>query len=88
MDKRRWWSVLSSLAAAGAMALFLAPLPSEAVLEVKAVVKLYSGGQQVARWEALDTGEMDGDSLVFHIKDGTQRREVRIRGDFSVEEIR
>lgn len=88
MNKQRWWSVLSSLAALGAMAFFLAPLPSEAVLEAKAVVKLYSGGQQVAQWEALDTGEMDGESLVFHVKEGNQRREVRIRGEFSVEEIR
>lgn len=88
MNKQRWWSVLSSLAAVGAMAFFLAPLPSEAVPEVKAVVKLYSGGEQVALWESLDTGEMDGDSFVFHVKEGNERREVRIRGDFSVEEIR
>lgn len=88
MNKQRWWSFLSPLAALGAIAFFLAPLPSEAVLEAKAVVKLYSAGKQVAQWEALDTGEMDGDLLVFHVKDGNERREVRIRGEFSVEEIR
>ena len=51
----------------------------------KAVVKLYSSGQVVGTWEALDVGTVEGDSLVFTIDRG---KTVRISGTYSVETIK
>ena len=51
----------------------------------KAVVKLYSNGQVVGKWEALDSGTIESNSIMFTIDRG---RVVRINGTYSVETIK
>jgi len=54
-----------------------------------AIVKLYSDGQQVAQWNALDTGYNDGGCFVFHVKKSVHSREVKICGGvFTVESVK
>jgi hypothetical protein len=50
-----------------------------------AKVRLYSDGQVVGEWEAQGEGRVEGDTLVFSVRKGTQDLEVRIRGTFSYE---
>ena len=50
------------------------------------VVKLYSAGNTVATWEALDLGQVDGQTAIFTVGDDLIRRQVRISGTFSIEE--
>jgi hypothetical protein len=47
-------------------------------------VRLYSGGEVVGTWEALDLGRVEGESLVFPVEDGVGTRQVRIAGTWSV----
>ena len=51
------------------------------------VVKLYSGSNMIATWEALDYGKIDGESLEFHFGDRKYPSRVRISGTYSVEEF-
>ncbi len=61
------------------------PFPSNADLDTKAIVRLYSGEQIVGEWKASGLGRMDGTSFVFPVKHGVVNLEVRINGTFSVE---
>ncbi len=49
-------------------------------------VKLYSGNNVVATWNALDWGYADGQTLVFTVGEQNHPTRVRINGTFSVEE--
>ena len=51
------------------------------------VIKLYSGNNVVATWEALDWGTFDGQSLTFNVGDRHTPKRVKITGTFSVEEF-
>jgi hypothetical protein len=51
------------------------------------VVKLYSGANMVATWNALDWGYADGQTLVFTVGEQSHPTRVRINGTFSVEEV-
>ncbi len=55
---------------------------SHAGIWKQAIVKLYSDGQVVGTWEAVDLGKVEGNSLVFTIQDN---KKVRICGTYSVE---
>ncbi len=60
--------------------------PADAVgVNDTSTVRLYSGGVVVGEWTAQGTGRVEGDTLAFVIKDGIDRRNVRIRGTYSVE---
>lgn len=50
------------------------------------LVKLYSADRVVGTWEALDYGNVDGQSLEFHVGNRSFPTRVRINGTFSVEE--
>ena len=69
----------------GSGALLLMPAASDAQLEEKAVVKLYSGDSLVGVWKATGPGRLEGGAYVFPIKVGVRDQEVRIHGTFSVE---
>ncbi len=69
----------------GGSALLLTPGASDAQLEQKAVVKLYSGDSLVGEWKATSFGRMEGGAFVFPVKVGVRDQEVRIHGTFSVE---
>ena len=53
----------------------------------RAIVKLYSGGQLVATWDATSIGHMDGNTLLFAIGTAPSSTQVRISGTFSVENV-
>lgn len=57
-------------------------------LRTVAIVRLYSDGKLVGRWQAIDRGRMDGHCYVFHVKKGVREPEVRVCGTFVVEAIR
>ena len=63
------------------------PGDSDADLDTKAIVKLYSGGTLVGEWKAAGQGQMDQNGFVFPVKDGVRNLRVIIKGTFSVETI-
>ena len=54
---------------------------------VVAVVKLYSGGEVVGKWDAISIGKVEGDTYVFTTAHGVKEPQIRIRGAYSVETI-
>jgi hypothetical protein len=52
----------------------------------KCIVKLYSGSTVVGTWEALNFGQVEGETLVFTIGNDINPKKVRISGPWSVEE--
>ncbi|MDJ0785991.1 MAG: hypothetical protein QNK05_04245 [Myxococcota bacterium] len=59
--------------------------PSEASVFETAVVRLYSAGKVVGEWEAVGPGKVEGQSLVFPVRQGVQELDVRIQGTWSFE---
>ena len=57
---------------------------SQAGLFSNATVKLYSNGQVVGTWVAVDIGKVQGNSLVFTLNNDKDK-EIRICGTYSIE---
>ncbi len=60
---------------------------SEKTVEVTEQVKLYSNGKLIGEWRGIGRGQMEGDTYIFNIDRGAFSREMRIRGDFTVETL-
>lgn len=56
-------------------------------IKTKAIVTVYSDGKEIAKYEAIDEGQMDGPCFVFHIEKGVKEVQVRVCGTFIVEQI-
>lgn len=52
----------------------------------KCIVKLYSGTAVVGTWEALNFGQVEGETLTFTIGNDINPKKVRISGTWSIEE--
>lgn len=61
---------------------------SNAAIMPVAIVKFYSDGKLITKWESIDKGRVDGKCYVFHISKGASRPEIRVCGTYSVEQIR
>jgi hypothetical protein len=61
-------------------------LSSPAPINKHCVVKLYDGGNVVQTWEAIDFGQVDGQTLIFSVGSNVNPQRVRIHGTWSIEE--
>ncbi len=54
------------------------------------IVKLYSGEKVIGTWRSIELGRIDGQTLTFTVKGDfdTEARQVRIQGNYTVEEFR
>lgn len=59
----------------------------EKTVEVTEQIKLYSNGTLIGEWQGIGRGQMEGDTYIFRIDRGAFSREMRIRGDFTVETL-
>jgi len=61
-------------------------LSSPSPMNRHCIVKLYDGGKVVQSWEAVDFGQVDGQTLVFSVGNDPNPPRVRIHGTWSIEE--
>lgn len=83
-----WASVLAGVGLTCIGYGLFVPEATHAAIETQSKVVLYSQGRAVQQWTAVGQGKMEENTFVFAIKDGVGRRQVRISGTFSVEELR
>lgn len=73
---------------AGLGILFLAESASAREdIDTVAIVTVYSGGVAVTTYKAVSKGRMEGNCYVFHIRDGVSTPEVRVCGNFTVQNV-
>jgi hypothetical protein len=76
-----WAMVFLSSGAVGATS---SPLAQDVV----AVVRVYSAGEEVARYAAISAGYSDGSCFVFDVREGVRRLQRRVCMEHVVEWVR
>jgi len=56
-------------------------------IETVAIVTVYSGGKAVATYKAISKGRMEGNCYVFRVREGVSKPEVRVCGNFTVQDV-
>ena len=51
-------------------------------------IRVFSSGEEVARYAAVNAGHRDGDCFVFQVRDGVRRMQRRVCMDHVVESVR